>query len=63
MPIKALATEGEQAEEEEMFPETKYTPTGKPIPDGYHWDGTRLVKTYKGSKRLGIGPIRFVEDA
>ena len=34
-----------------MFPEIKYTPTGKSIPDGYHWDGTRLVKTYKGSKR------------
>ena len=30
---------------------SKYTPTGKPIPDSYHWDGTRLVKTYKGPKR------------
>ena len=46
----ALASEDKPAEEE-MFPEIKYTPTGKPIPDGYHWDGTRLVKTYKGSKR------------
>ena len=46
----ALASEDQPAEED-MFPETKYTPTGKPIPDGYHWDGTRLVKTYKGSKR------------
>ena len=50
-----LATEEEPAEEE-MFPEIKYTPTGKPIPDGYHWDGTRLVKTYKGSKRPGSIP-------
>jgi len=46
----ALASEGQPAEEA-TFPEIKYTPTGKPIPDGYHWDGTRLVKTYKGSKR------------
>ena len=43
----ALASEDQPAEEE-MFPEIKYTPTGKPIPD---WDGIRLVKTYKGSKR------------
>jgi hypothetical protein len=35
----------------DMFPEIKMTPTGKPIPDGCHWDGIRLVKTYKGSKR------------
>jgi len=34
-----------------MFSEIKYTPTGKSIADGYHWDGTRLVKTYKGSER------------
>ena len=46
----ALASEGQPAEEA-IFPEIKYTPTGKPIPDGYHWDGTRLVKTYEGSKR------------
>jgi hypothetical protein len=32
----ALASEDQPAEEE-MFPEIKYTPTGKPIPDGYHW--------------------------
>ena len=30
----------------DMFPEIKMTPTGKPIPDGCHWDGPRLVKTY-----------------
>ena len=46
----ALASEDQPAEED-TFPEIKYTPTGQPIPDGYHWDGTRLVKTYKGSKR------------
>ena len=46
----ALAIADEPVEEP-IFPDIKYTPTGKPIPDGYHWDGTRLVKTYKGSKR------------
>ena len=27
------------------------TPDGRPIPEGHHWDGVRIVKTYKGSKR------------
>ena len=27
------------------------TPDGRPIPKGHHWDGIRIVKTYKGSKR------------
>ena len=48
--LDALAS-ADQPAEEPVFPDIKYTPTGKPIPDGYHWDGTRLVKTYKGSKR------------
>ena len=26
-------------------------PDGSIVPDGYHYDGVRLVKTYKGSKR------------
>jgi hypothetical protein len=45
-----VLADDDESPEEEMFPEIKYSPTGKPIPDGYHWDGTRLVKTYKGSK-------------
>ena len=48
------AADEEQADKspaEEIFPEIKYTPTGQIIPDGFHWDGTRLVKSYKGSKR------------
>ena len=43
----------------QFFPDIKYTPTGTPIPDGYHWDGTRLVKTYKGSKRPESIPSDF----
>ena len=46
-------------EDEPIFPDVKYTPTGKIIPDGYHWDGTRLVKTYKGSKRPEHIPSDF----
>ena len=46
-----VLADDDESPEEEMFPEIKYSPTGKPIPDGYHWDGTRRVKTYKGSKR------------
>ena len=34
---------------EDYKPDT--TPAGVPIPEGYHWDGLRVVKTYKGSKR------------
>ena len=46
-----VLADDDKSPEEEMFPEIKYSPTGKPIPDGYHWGGTRRVKTYKGSKR------------
>ena len=56
--LDALASEDQPAEEP-IFPDIKYTPTGKPIPDGYHWDGTRLVKTYKGSKRPESIPSDF----
>ena len=34
---------------EDYKPDT--TPAGVPIPEGYHWDGLRVVKTCKGSKR------------
>ena len=56
--LDALASEDQPAKEP-IFPDIKYTPTGKPIPDGYHWDGTRLVKTYKGSKRPESIPSDF----
>ena len=56
--LDALASEDKPAEET-IFPDIKYTPTGTPIPDGYHWDGTRLVKTYKGSKRPEAIPSDF----
>ena len=36
---------------EEIFPELKLTPKGEIIPDGFHWDGHRIVRNYKGSKR------------
>ena len=26
-------------------------PDGKPVPEGYNWDGIRLVRNRKGSKR------------
>ena len=41
----------DKSPDDEIFPEIKHTPTGQIIPDGLHWDGTRLVKSYKGSKR------------
>ena len=56
--LDALASD-EKPAEETVFPDIKYTPTGTPIPDGYHWDGTRLVKTYKGSKRPESIPSDF----
>ena len=56
--LDALAS-NERPAEEPVFPDIKYTPTGTPIPDGYHWDGTRLVKTYKGSKRPESIPSDF----
>ena len=31
--------------------EGEFTPDGTPVPKGHHWDGIRVVKTYKGSKR------------
>ena len=32
-------------------PPDEMTPDGRPIPKGHHWDGIRIVKDYKGSKR------------
>ena len=49
----------DKSPDEEIFPEIKYTPTGQIIPDGFHWDGTGLVKSYKGSKRPEYIPSHF----
>ena len=56
--LDALA-EPDKSPEDEFFSEIKYTPTGEIIPDGFHWDGTRLVKSYKGSKRPEHIPSDF----
>ena len=34
-------------------------PSGKPVPPGYNWDGVRLVRNKKGSKRLPDTPSEF----
>ena len=40
---------------EPVFPDLRLTPKGEVIPDGFHWDGHRIVRNYKGSKRpVGI---------
>ena len=36
---------------DEIFPEIRLTPKGEIIPDGFHWDGHRIVRNYKVSKR------------
>eukprot|EP00435_Cladocopium_sp_Y103_P046090 s114_g13.t1 len=42
-----------------IIDDTTRTPKGEPIPDGYHWVGTRIVKTYRGSKRPPSIPSDF----
>eukprot|EP00435_Cladocopium_sp_Y103_P024493 s1104_g6.t1 len=50
-PIEA-AGDGEPAEPAEpIFDDIRLTPKGEVIPDGHHWDGHRIVRNYKGSKR------------
>ena len=56
--LDALA-QPDESTDDEIFPEIKYTPTGQIIPDGFHCDGTRLVKSYKGSKRPEKNPADF----
>ena len=34
-------------------------PSGKPVPKGYNWDGVRLVRNKKGSKRPPDTPSEF----
>ena len=41
-------------------PKSSIPPTGQIIPDGFHWDGTRLVKSYKGAKRPEHIPPDFL---
>eukprot|EP00435_Cladocopium_sp_Y103_P000431 s2766_g1.t1 len=50
-PLEA-AGDGEPAEPAEpIFHDIRLTPKGEVIPDGHHWDGHRIVRNYKGSKR------------
>ena len=49
-PIDDAGGKAELADEP-IFLELKLTPKGDIIPDGYHWDGIRLVRNYRGSKR------------
>ena len=58
--LDALA-QPDKSPDDEFFPEIKHTPTGEIIPDCFHWDGTRLVKSYKGSKRPAHIPSDFKE--
>ena len=41
----------EPEQPEPIFPDLKLSPKGEIIPDGFHWDGHRIVRNYKGSKR------------
>ena len=52
-PGTPIADAGGDAEpvEEPIFPDLKLTPKGDIIPDGFHWDGHRIVRNYRGSKR------------
>ena len=36
---------------DEIFPELRLSPKGERIPDGFHWDGHRIVRSHKASKR------------
>ena len=42
----------------DLFDPTKY-PDGTPVPAGYNWDGVRLVRNKKGSKRPPDVPSEF----
>lgn len=50
-PVKA-GGDDELVPEEPIFPELKLTPKGDIIPDGFHWEGHRIVRNCCGSKRL-----------
>ena len=50
-PLPADSDVEPDAPEAPVFPDLKLTPKGEIIPDGYHWDGHRIVRNYKGSKR------------
>ena len=56
-PLPADSDVEPDAPVEPVFPDLKLTPKGEVIiPDGFHWDGQRIVRNYKGSKRPeGIG--------
>ena len=50
-PLPADSDVEPDAPVEPIFPDLKLTPKGEVIPDGFHWDGHRIVRDYKGSKR------------
>ena len=50
-PYEAGSDAEPEKPEEPVFPELRLTPKGDIIPDGFHWDGHRIVRNYKGSKR------------
>ena len=50
-PLPADSDVEPDAPEEPVFPDLVLTPKGEVIPDGLHWDGHRIVRNYKGSKR------------
>ena len=50
-PLPADSDVEPDAPQEPVFPDLKLTPKGEIIPDGFHWDGHRIVRNYKGSKR------------
>ena len=50
-PLPADSDVEPDAPQEPVFPDLKLTPKGEIIPAGFHWDGHRIVRNYKGSKR------------
>jgi hypothetical protein len=50
-PLPADSDVEPDAPAEPVFPDLRLTPKGDIIPDGFHWDGHRIVRNYKGSKR------------
>ena len=62
-PLPAGSDAEPDAPEEPVFPDLALTPKGAVIPDGFYWDGHRIVGNYKGSKRPEGIDSEHVEDA
>ena len=50
-PLPADSDVEPDAPAEPVFPDLVPSPKGEVIPDGFHWDGHRIVHNYMGSKR------------